>query len=136
MQPVQHEPRAAENEQPTQDASSVVQAQIIECLNRFYAMETGMWGDQVSALIVRTILQGEMQGRLYDLSPLADTLDLPVATVHRRVASLVEAGHIRRLSRRRSVALEATENTRVAFDRSFEDMIATLRRLYYRAGLD
>lgn len=135
MQPAQSDPHATPDESTTDHVRAAVQAQIIECLNRFYALESGMWGDAVSSLIIRTILQGEMQGRLYDLSALAGTLDLPVATIHRRVATLVEAGYIRRLHRSRSVALEATEDTRLAFDRSFENMIETLRRLYYNAHI-
>lgn len=80
-----------------------VQDQIIECLNRFYAMETGMWGRPIDCLIVRTVVQGKLQGRLYDLSALAAALDLPLGTVHRKVAELVEAGLLGREPAGRSV---------------------------------
>ena len=42
---------------------AAAQAQVIECLNRFYAMETGLWGGPLDALIVRTIIVGDIQGR-------------------------------------------------------------------------
>ena len=50
---------------------AAAQAQVIECLNRFYAMETGLWGGPLDALIVRTIIVGDIQGRPYDCSASA-----------------------------------------------------------------
>ena len=38
-------------------------------LNRFYAIEDGHgWGGAAHALIIRTVIAGENQGRLYDIS--------------------------------------------------------------------
>lgn len=119
----------------TEQARAAVQTQIIECLNRFYALESGMWGDPISSLMIRTIVQGELQGRRFDLTALAGTLDIPVATVHRRVAALVQAGYIRRARDGKSVYLEPTERTCVQFNRSFNEMLRTLRRLYYQADI-
>ncbi|MCE8469953.1 ArsR family transcriptional regulator, partial [Rhodovulum sulfidophilum] len=51
---------------------AAVQAQIIECLNRFYAMESGMWGKPLDSLIIRTVVQSRMQGKLYDFSALSE----------------------------------------------------------------
>lgn len=113
---------------------ATVQAQIIECLNRFYAMETGMWGGPLSALIVRTVIKGQFEGKLYDLSALGAVLDLPVASVHRKVRKLVEDGYLQRLPRGKSVYLMPTEKTCVTLDKSFDDMISTLQRLY-RGGM-
>lgn len=111
-------------------ARAGVQAQIIECLNRFYAMETGLWGGPLDALIIRTIIVGDIQGRLYDLSALASVLDIPVSTVHRRVAELVERNFLERAAVGRSVYLKPTHQTRATMDRTFDDMVATLTRLY------
>lgn len=111
-----------------------VQAQIIECLNRFHAMETAMWGKPVDALIVRTVVQGRLQNRLYDLSALATVLELPIATLHRKVGDLVDAGFLRRERRGKSVCLAPTDAACASFDRSFEDMVGALRRLYQGNG--
>lgn len=113
---------------------TVVQAQIIECLNRFYAIETGMWGGPLSALIVRTVVKGQFEGKLYDLSALAAVLDLPVTSAHRKIHKLVEDGYVQRLPHGKSVYLAPTEKTCVTLDKSFDDMISTLQRLY-RGGV-
>jgi len=109
---------------------SEVQDQIIECLNRFYAMETGMWGKPVDSLIIRTVVQGHLQGRLYDLSALAAVLDLPIGTVHRKVGELVAAGYLTRETVGKSVYVAPTDQTCIQLDQSFESMVSTLRRLY------
>ncbi|MCF4164886.1 hypothetical protein L2U69_04445 [Zavarzinia compransoris] len=113
-----------------------VQDQIIECLNRFHALESAMWGKPVDALIVRTVVQGRLQNRPYDLSALAAALDLPIATLHRKTGGLVAAGFLRRERRGKSVYLAPTEAACAAFDRGFEDMIAALRRLYRGSAID
>lgn len=108
----------------------IVQAQIIECLNRFYAMETGMWGGPLDALIVRTVVTGKVEGRLYDLSALSNTLGIPVSTVHRKVSELEQVGLLARERNGRSTYLVPTEKTCTRLDKSFDEMIATLERLY------
>lgn len=108
----------------------IVQAQIIECLNRFYAMETGMWGGPLDALIVRTVVTGKVEGRLYDLSALSSTLGIPVSTVHRKVRELEQAGLLTRERNGRSAYLVPTEKTCTRLDKSYDEMIATLERLY------
>lgn len=107
-----------------------VQTQIIECLNRFYAIETGMWGGPLDALIVRTVVVGNMEGKPYDLSALAYSLGLPLATTHRKVVELEAAGFLRRERRRRSTYLFPTDRTCVKLDKSFGEMIETLQQLY------
>lgn len=107
-----------------------VQAQIIECLNRFYAMETGMWGNPVDCLIIRTVVQGRLQGKLYDLSALSEVLGLPISTLHRKIGHLVESGFLMREPRGKSIYISPTDNTNISLDESFENMVATLRRLY------
>jgi hypothetical protein len=113
---------------------AVIQAQIIDCLNRFYAMETGMWGGPLSALMIRTVIKGQYEGKLYDLSALAAALDLPVTSVHRKARDLVNEGYLQRLPRGKSVYLAPTEKTCVTFDKSFDDMISALQLLYRRTG--
>ena len=107
-----------------------VQAQIIECLNRFYAIETGMWGGPLDALIVRTVVVGKVEGRLYDLSALAGTLGLPLSTLHRKVCELEAAGFMTRVREGRSTYLSPTDKTCVQLDQSFDEMVTTLQRLY------
>lgn len=116
--------------QETAAIKAVIQEQIIECLNRFYAMETGMWGNPVDCLIIRTVVQGRLQGKLYDLSALAEVLDLPISTLHRKVSTLVQSGYLRREPAGKSVMISPTEKTSVDLDRSFDSMVATLQRLY------
>lgn len=112
-----------------------VQEQIIECLNRFYTLEKDMWGKPVEALIVRTVVQGRLQNRLYDLSALSDVLDLPIGTLHRKVTDLVEAGYLKREKRGKSVYLAPTHDTCGSLDQSFEHMVSALRRLYEKGRL-
>ncbi|MEW5422612.1 helix-turn-helix transcriptional regulator [Amorphus sp. 3PC139-8] len=94
-----------------------------------------MWGKPVDALIVRTVVQGRLQNKLYDLSALADVLELPVGTVHRKVADLVEAGYLHRERKGKSVYLAPTDETCGSFDRSFDEMVETLRRLYHGSAI-
>ncbi|HHG5368188.1 TPA: helix-turn-helix domain-containing protein [Pseudomonas aeruginosa] len=112
------------------EVRAAVQAQIIECLNRFYAIETGMWGGPLDALIIRTVVVGEKQKRPYDLSALAYTLGLSLTTVHRKTRALEKAGFLRHERIRRSVYLYATEKTRVDLNKSFAEMVETLQAFY------
>lgn len=107
-----------------------VQGQIIECLNRFYAMETGMFGHPVDCLIIRTVVQGRLQGKLYDISALSEVLGLPISTLHRKIGSLVKSGYLQREPIGKSVYITPTESTNIQLDKSFESMVETLRRLY------
>jgi len=109
---------------------AIVQAQIIECLNRFYAIETGMWGSPLDALIVRTVITGKVQEKLYDLSALSNTLGLAISTTHRKVDELEAAGFLKREKRGRSTYLIPTDRACVELDKSFEEMVSTLQRLY------
>lgn len=109
-----------------------VQDQVIECLNKFYALETGMWGGPLHALILRTIIQGHLQDKLYDISALALALELPIATVHRKINELAEAGLVEKKLRGKSVLLLPTAQAKQTLDRSFDDMICVLQRLYGR----
>jgi len=113
-----------------EEVCAAVQTQIIECLNRFYAIETGMWGGPLDALIIRTAVVGEMQHRPYDLSALAAVLDLPISTIHRKVRKLIKAGFLVHEKAGRSIYLHPTARTRQELDKSFEEMVGTLRRLY------
>ncbi|TDE33070.1 ArsR family transcriptional regulator [Antarcticimicrobium sediminis] len=119
-----------DSEQARAALRTEVQGQIIECLNRFYAMETGMWGSPVDCLIIRTVVQGRIQGKLYDLSALSEVLGLPISTLHRKIGTLVKSGYLRREPRGKSVYIAPTEITNIELDKSFESMVATLRRLY------
>lgn len=121
---------------PEAEIRQIVQAQIIECLNRFYAIETGMWGGPLDALIVRTIITGKVQGRFYDLSSLSAALELPLSTTHRKVKDLEASGFLERRRNGRSTHLLPTSRTCVELDKSFEEMVSTLQRLYRgRPGL-
>jgi len=113
-----------------EEVSLAVQGQIIECLNRFYAIETGMWGGPLDALIVRTVVVGAIQNKPYDFSALATVLDLPIATVHRKVRNLTKTGVLVQEKAGRSTYLHPTSRTRLELDKSFEEMVHTLRRLY------
>ena len=108
----------------------IVQDQIIECLNRFYAIETSMWGKPINALILRTIIQGKLQERPYDLSSLSESLELPLTTIHRKVHELVQDGYVEIAKDGKSMQLMPTQQTKNAMDQSFEDMLLAVRRLY------
>jgi len=112
------------------DVRMAVQAQIIECLNRFYAIENGMWGGPLDALIIRTVVVGEKQKRPYDLSALAYALGLSLTTVHRKTRELEKAGYLYHERVRRSVYLHPTDKTRVELGKSFSEMMAALHALY------
>lgn len=109
---------------------SIMQTQIMECLNRFYAIETGMWGSPLDCLIIRTVTVGEKQQKLYDLSSLAHVLELPLSTVHRKTLELERAGYLKREPNGRSTYLRPSAETRMTLDKSFDDMVATLHHLY------
>lgn len=113
-----------------EEIRTIVQAQIIECLNRFYAIETGMWGSPLDALIVRTVITGKVQRKLYDLSSLSSTLGLAISTTHRKIGELEAAGFLEREKRGRSTYLIPTKRACVELDKSFEEMVSTLQRLY------
>ncbi|MDX6749319.1 BlaI/MecI/CopY family transcriptional regulator [Geminicoccaceae bacterium 1502E] len=108
----------------------IVQRKVLECLNRFYAIETGMWGDPVSCLMIRTIIKGRIEGRLYDVSSLATYLDLSLATVHRKLKRIEEQGYVERRREGRSVRLWPTARVEEILELNFDQMIETLRRLY------
>lgn len=112
------------------DTRERVQREVLECLNRFYAIETGMWGDPVSCLMIRTIIKGRIEGRLYDVSSLAAYLDLSLATVHRKLKRIEEQGYVERRREGRSVRLSPTARVEQILDTNFDRMIETLRRLY------
>lgn len=112
-----------------QEVRAAVQTQIIECLNRFYAVESGMWGGPLEALIIRTAVAGEMQHRPYDLSALAAALNLPLSTIHRKVKMLVKMGVVVQEKAGRSIYLHPTSRTREDFDKSFGEMVGALQRL-------
>lgn len=111
-----------------------VQGEIIDCLNRFHAIETQMWGKPLEVLIVRTVVQGQLEGRPYDLSALSGVLDLPMTTVHRKVGELVDAGCLVRRRRGKSVYLEPTDQACASLDQFLTAMLETLDR-FYREGL-
>ena len=89
-----------------------------------------MWGKPINALILRTIIQGKLQERPYDISSLSESLELPLTTIHRKVHELVEDGYVEITKNGKSMQLMPTLQTKDAMDRSFEDMMLTLRRLY------
>ncbi|MFG6660317.1 ArsR family transcriptional regulator [Sulfitobacter sp. 915] len=119
-----------DNNQQAAAIRAEVQAQIIECLNRFYAMETGMWGNPIDCLIIRTVVQGKLQGKLYDISALSEVLELPISTLHRKIGNLVENGFLQREPRGKSIYISPTDITNISLDKSFENMVSTLQRLY------
>jgi predicted transcriptional regulator len=118
-----------------EEVRAAVQAQIIECLNRFYAIETGMWGTPLDALIIRTVVVGEKQKKPYDLSALAYTLGLSLTTVHRKTRQLENTGFLRHENVRRSVYLYATEKTKLDLNKSFIEMVKTLQAFYSEPDL-
>ncbi|MBN7775424.1 hypothetical protein JYP49_16065, partial [Nitratireductor aquimarinus] len=102
---------AGETRMQETEIRQVVQAQIIECLNRFYAIETGLWGGPLDALIVRTIITGKIEGRFYDLSSLSMTLGLPLSTTHRKILELEASGFLERVRSGRSTHLVPTRRS-------------------------
>ncbi|RNE92572.1 winged helix-turn-helix domain-containing protein [Marichromatium sp. AB32] len=114
------------------DPVDQVRRAIIECLNRFYAIESGMWGDPLSSLMIRTVIQARLEGRPHDISSLSTCLDLSLATVHRKLKRIAADGYIEMRREGRSIRLYPTERVEVLFDTRFDEMIETLRALYGR----
>ncbi|MBO6549531.1 MAG: hypothetical protein JJ964_07900 [Rhizobiales bacterium] len=108
----------------------IIQEQIIECLNRFYAIESGLWGKPINALILRTIFKGHLQDLPYDMSALSECLDLPLTTTHRKVHELITTGYIEQKLVGKSMLLLPTEKTQISLDKSFGDMMETITKLY------
>ena len=69
---------------------------VIRFLNSVYDLENNLWGDPVSALLIRTIALGQMENQPYDASSLSAALHLPKPAVFRRLARLIQAGLIKR----------------------------------------
>jgi DNA-binding MarR family transcriptional regulator len=113
-----------------------VQMYIIECLNRFYAIESGLWGDPVDCLMIRTIFKGKVEGRYYDISSLSSCLGLSIATVHRKVKSIESRGYIELCKEGRSVRLKPTPKLETCINDKFDDMMATLQQLYKGGDVD
>jgi DNA-binding transcriptional ArsR family regulator len=85
---------------------------LIRFLNRIHQLDRQIWGHPIAAVLVRTILEGELQDRLHDYTSLAAATGLPVATVDRRVNALLSAGLIARSRVGRSYRLTVTARTR------------------------
>ena len=80
-------------------------------LNTVYDVDIGLWSDPVSALLIRRIAQGQLEGKPFDVSSLAATLHMPTPTVSRRVGQLIDAGWVERRRAGRSYQLWATAKT-------------------------
>lgn len=115
---------------PEEHIRRIVQDQIIECLNRFYTIEKKLWGKPINALMRRTIIQGNLQNRHYDISSLSESLNLPLSTIHRKVHELVDGGYVRVDQCGKSMQLIPTLKTEEALNHSFEDMIKAVKDLY------
>ena len=94
---------------------------VIRFLNSVHELEHSLWGDPVSALLIRTIALGQMENRLYDASSLSAALHLPKPTVFRRIARLIKAGLVERRKLGRSNYLVPTADVeRVTRERTGE----------------
>lgn len=97
-------------------------AAAIRFLNVVYDAEIEIWGDPVSALLIRRIAQGQLEGRPFDVSSLAATLRMPTPTVSRRVSGLIEEGWVERRRVGRSYLLLTTDKVREAIQPMMEDL--------------
>lgn len=85
---------------------------LIRFLNKVYQLDRQTWGHPIAAVLVRTILEGELQNRPHDYTSLAAATGLPVATVDRRVNALLAEGVVARSRVGRSYRLSVTEISR------------------------
>jgi predicted transcriptional regulator len=85
---------------------------LIRFLNKVYQLDRQTWGHPIAAVLVRTILEGELQNRPHDYTSLAAATGLPVATVDRRVNALLAEGMVARVRVGRSYRLSVTETSR------------------------
>lgn len=81
---------------------------VIRFLNGIYEVECDIFGDPVSALLIRRIAQGQLEGRPFDISSLAVALRLPTPTVSRRVTQLIQRAWVTRTRSGRSYQLALT----------------------------
>jgi DNA-binding MarR family transcriptional regulator len=118
---------------PTAEAEKFAVA-AIRFLNVIYEAETDIWGDPVSALLIRRIAQGQLEGRPFDVSSLAASLRMPTPTVSRRVGNLVEDGWVERRRVGRSYLLMATDKVRRVAEPRLEGLRRAARRFAAEAG--
>ena len=69
---------------------------LVELLNTVLRAEVDAWGDPVDAILLRTILLGEQEGRPYDVTSLASVTAMTVPTTARRVSDLIARGMVDR----------------------------------------
>ena len=91
-------------------------------LNSVYEIEIDLWSDPVSALLIRRIAQGQLEGKTFDVSSLAATLHMPMPTVSRRVGQLIDAGWVERHRAGRSYQLGVTAKTIALAKTRLEDI--------------
>jgi DNA-binding MarR family transcriptional regulator len=94
---------------------------LIRFLNRVYQLDRQTWGHPFAAVLVRTILEGELQDRPHDYTSLAAATGLPVATVDRRVNALLAEGLVARNRVGRSYRLSITARS-LELSRAQEDL--------------
>jgi DNA-binding IclR family transcriptional regulator len=109
-------------------------AAVFGFLNAVYEVETEIWGDPITALLIRRIAQGQLEGRPFDVSSLAATLRMPTPTVSRRVANLIEEGWVDRRRLGRSYQLLATDKVRQAAAPHLEEIRRAAQRFAAAIG--
>ena len=107
---------------------------LIRFLNRVHQLDRQTWGHPFAAVLIRTILEGELQDRPHDYTSLAAATGLPVATVDRRVNALLAEGYIARSRVGRSYRLSITERSRILSRALEESAIRALQELRTMIG--
>jgi len=95
-------------------------------------MERALWGDPVSAMLMRRIAQGQLEGKPFDVSSLALAVRIPAPTVSRRVVLLMKDDWVRRQRSGRSYRLLITSKACTAV----APHLPELRRSAQRFKLD
>ena len=114
-------------EYPPQGLQNLTRALVV-LVDETSRREGHLWSDPVTALLVRSVLEGQLQRRPFDVSSLSATLRLPMPTVSRRVNQLIEQSILERQRVGRSYRLALTETASARYQALAEAMIPPVRR--------
>lgn len=101
---------------------------VLRLVNGVQDMERRLLDDPISALLLRRVAQGQLEGRPFDVSSLALAVDIPAPTVSRRVMQLIHQDLLTRRRVGRSYRLMVTPKACAAMHPMLPDLRRSVRR--------